>query len=93
MRLLGYISLLLGILVWVYALLSPRGLPELLKLKILYGALQEDTRGLQEELEALKEEVYRLKADPLYLEYIARSQLGMVKKGEILFILPEETEP
>lgn len=93
MRLLGYIGLLLGVLVWVYALLSPRGLPQWLRLKILHRALQEETRGLQEEVEAFKEEVYRLKTDPLYLEYVARSQLGMVKEGEILFILPEDTEP
>lgn len=90
MRVLGHITFLLGLLLWIYALLSPHGLPEWLKMEIIHRCLQEEIRGLQREVEALKEEVYRLKTDPLYLEYVARSELGMIKKGEILFLVPEE---
>jgi len=39
----------------------------------------------------LKAEIEKLKTDPLYIEKIARKELGMTRQGEIIYrIIPEE---
>jgi cell division protein FtsB len=88
MRFLRYIPLSLGFLVWFYALFSPKGLPDFLKLLIIKRALQSEIMELKEQNKHLQEELRKIKTDPLYLEHLARSQLGMIRDGEILIILP-----
>lgn len=41
---------------------------------------------------ALEAEVKRLQSDPTALERLAREQLGLVRPGEISFLLPKEQE-
>ncbi|HEV8420952.1 MAG TPA: septum formation initiator family protein [Actinomycetota bacterium] len=54
--------------------------------------LQRQTQILEEQKALLERQVQQLK-DPAYLERIARECLGMVKKGEIGFIVvPEGAE-
>jgi cell division protein FtsB len=54
--------------------------------------LQRQTQILERQKAALERQVQLLK-DPAYLERIARECLGMIKKGEIGFIVvPEGTE-
>jgi cell division protein FtsB len=88
MRFLRYIPLSLGLFVWFYALFSPKGLPDFLKLLIIKRALQSEIMELKEQNKHLQEELRKIKTDPLYLEHLARSQLGMIRDGEILIILP-----
>jgi len=80
--------LFFGLFVWFYAIFSPKGLPELLKLLIVKKALEEETMELKEQNKLLQEELHKIRTDPLYLEHLARSQLGMIRDGEILIILP-----
>jgi cell division protein FtsB len=51
--------------------------------------LQRQTQILEQQRTTLERQVQRLK-DPAYLERIARECLGMVKKGEIGFIVVPE---
>ena len=67
--------------------------PSLVKLQ----ELQEQNRILEDRIEVLtkynrqlREELNRLENDPTYIEKIARDKLGMVKKGELLYRVPEE---
>ena len=47
-----------------------------------------DNERLIEENLNFSRRIDRLKNDPAYVESIARRELGMVKKGEIVFNLP-----
>ncbi|GEM_PF-1177861 len=75
---------------WIYSLFAPKGLPHLLKSKITEKAIRAEIAALQAEIKELEAEILRIRTDPLYLEYLARSQLGMIRQGEILFIFGKE---
>ena len=42
---------------------------------------------------ALTEQIDRIKNDPATLERIAREELGMVREGDVVIVLPGEIEP
>ena len=81
---------MVALLVWGSALFGQKGLAKLLALEIQRRALRTEVAHLQGERKALENEVRRIREDPLYLERLARRELGMVKPGEILFIIVEE---
>jgi cell division protein FtsB len=41
----------------------------------------------------LKQEILLLRKDPKYIERLARDELGMVKKGDIIYRMSDETKP
>ena len=45
--------------------------------------------SMQLEKILMNEEIAALKTNPAYIELIARKQLGLVRRGEIVFYLPE----
>ena len=47
--------------------------------------LEERNFLVQKENEALRERVYRIRHDDLYLEKIAREELGLARPGEIIY--------
>jgi cell division protein FtsB len=47
--------------------------------------IQEENIQLAAENEELKNEIEKLKADPAYLEEVARKEYGLVKKNEMIF--------
>lgn len=51
-------------------------------------SLEERSQALQRENELLREKIYRISKDDRYLEKIAREDLGLAKKGEIIFLFP-----
>jgi len=89
-RLITWAVLMVALLVWGSALFGQKGLAKLLALEIQRRALRAEVARLQGERKALEDEVRRIREDPLYLERLARRELGMVKPGEILFIIVEE---
>ena len=50
--------------------------------------LEERSQALQRENELLREKIYRIGKDDRYLEKIAREELGLVRKGEIIYLFP-----
>ena len=50
--------------------------------------LEERSQALQRENELLREKIYRISKDDRYLEKIAREELGLVRKGEIIYLFP-----
>lgn len=47
--------------------------------------IEEENKRLIQENKRLEEEIKALEGDPFYIEKIAREELGMVKKGEIVY--------
>ncbi|MBI5025343.1 MAG: septum formation initiator family protein [Nitrospirae bacterium] len=68
-----------------------RGFVRYLKLKSTRADLQAETKKVQDENEEIKKQVDILKKDPHAVENFAR-ELGLTKKGEIIFKYEDETE-
>ena len=53
--------------------------------------LEANVKRLQAENSAFQQEKERLENDPEYLEQVGRKELGIVKKGEIVYrLVPQE---
>ncbi len=69
----------------VSLLFGEHGIPHLLALRTERRAIGEATFGLFQQNARLREQAGRLKTDDLYLEALARRQLGMVRPNEVVY--------
>lgn len=76
---LGLVCLLLALV------FGEQGLADLRLLKKKHQALILENRTLAVENISLHNEIYRLKNDPEYIESVARSELGMIGRDEVIF--------
>jgi len=67
------------------ALIGEHGVPHLVGLRAERQELRRTAFALFDENTRLHEELSHLKNDNLYLEELARRQLGLVKPGEIVY--------
>ena len=84
-RLVLYISCVLLVGLSLFTTFGERGLFHLWRLWGEQKKLDEANFLLQKENEILRERIYRLRHDDLYLEKIAREDLGLVRPGEIIY--------
>lgn len=68
----------------LFIMFSDSGLADLFKLKSEKDRLLQENARLKRENLTLYRTIERLKSDPEYIESIARKELGMVKKGEVI---------
>lgn len=80
----GAIFILVGILVLIA--LGDRGVQDLFRLRKERNSLLEANADLELKNEALYRVVDRLKNDPDLMERIARTELGMVAKDEMVIL-------
>jgi len=71
-----------------FMMLSPEGLPRMRGLERDLGGVSEENRNLEREIGGLRTEVQDLRDSPAAVERIARDQLGMVRKSEVVFQFP-----
>jgi cell division protein FtsB len=64
---------------------EPQGLPRMRTLEQSLAQVEADNGDLKRDIGTLRVEVQQLKDDPAAVERIARSQLGLVRKNEIVF--------
>ncbi len=69
----------------LFTAFGERGVLRLWHLRGERGKLSERNFLLHKENETLRERIYRLRHDDLYLEKIAREDLGLVRPGEIVY--------
>ena len=74
----------------VDALVGQKGLMESIRARQQYRELAASLDALQRDNARLREEARRLKDDPAAIEAVAREELGLIRPGEILFILKDE---
>jgi cell division protein FtsB len=62
--------------------------------------MRRDVRAVEREMETLRvkqaeltRSVERLRNDPLYIEKLAREEMGMVREGETVLKFPSQTPP
>jgi len=87
------ISVLLLLALFFFIIVSEHGLADLRFLKKERDRLAEENKKLTRENQAISVEIDRLKHDPLYIESIARQELGMIGEDEIILkpqSLPEQ---
>jgi cell division protein FtsB len=65
--------------------LEPAGLPRLRGLQKELDGVNAENDELRRDVGRLRVEVRRLRDDPAAVERIARDQLGMVRKSEVVF--------
>ena len=83
--LLGFVTVVLVI----NALVGERGLMETLRARRQHQELVTAIDRLRAENTRLRDEVRRLRSDPSTIEALARQELGLIKPGELLFIIKD----
>jgi cell division protein FtsB len=84
-------TLALGMI--AYTLLGPGGGGKRAQLQAELDRIEEENRRLEAENRRLTIEVKALKSRRDYLEKVARDELGLVKKDELVFRLPGGDQP
>ena len=71
------------------ALVGEKGLMESMRARRQYQQLAGSLDDLKRENARLREEMRRLNEDPAAIESLAREELGLVRPGEVVFILKD----
>ena len=88
-------TLLAGVLAVVFGLsffFSNRGIAQLQQARKRVDELRADINRLQAENVRLRGEIESVKKSTYAVERIAREDLGMSKKGEVIYMLPQKHE-
>jgi len=86
------IAVLLLIALFFFIIVSEHGLADLRFLEKERDRLVEESKRLSRENLTISIEIDRLKHDPAYIESIARQELGMIGKDEIILKPQSQTE-
>jgi cell division protein FtsB len=84
-RTLPVAMLSLAIIAVPVLVFAPDGLPRMQALQKELGAVRTENDQLRRDVARLRIEVRRLRDDPAEVERIARDELGMVRKNEVVF--------
>jgi cell division protein FtsB len=87
------VVLLSGVLTLVFFIsfvFSDRGLPELQHARTRVAGLRTEIAKLEADNARLRAEIASVKKSSYAVERIAREDLGMSKKGEIVYMLPKK---
>jgi cell division protein FtsB len=87
------VVLLAGVLFIVFAIsfvFSDRGLPELQHARTRVAGLRADIVKVEAENARLRAEIESVKKSSYAVERIAREDLGMSRKGEVVYMLPKK---
>jgi cell division protein FtsB len=80
---LGMLALSAVSVPWM--VLGPEGLTRRSSLRLELGTIHSDNSALLRDIGHLRAEVKALREDPASVERIARDQLGMVRRSEVVF--------
>ena len=83
----------LGLGILAFALFGDQGWREVRRLRAERDQLSAEIQRLTLRQEELQRQVTDLKDDPRAIEARARADLGMIKPGETVYLLPERHEP
>lgn len=90
-RILNYVLVFVTVILVVDALVGDKGLLQTIKARKEYAQVAASLETLKADNERLREEIRRLKEDPAAIEAIARQDLGLMRRGEVLFIVRDAT--
>ena len=73
--------------------LEPQGLPRLRSLERDLEQVENENRAVEREIVRLRSQVHLLKDDLETVEKVARTELGLVRRSEIVLQLPKPATP
>ena len=77
----------------LFIVFGDNGLIDLNRLKTERNNLFQKNEALEQENLSLYREIERLKNDPKYVENVARQELGVIGKDEVIFKTPNNRKP
>jgi cell division protein FtsB len=92
-RLLNYVLGFVTVVLVVDALVGDRGLVDTLRARRQHDAIAAALAQKRHENARLRDDIRRLKEDPGAIESLAREQLGLIREGEVLFIVRDTQSP
>lgn len=92
-RTVHFLLVFATIVLVVDSLVGEKGLLETLKVRRQHRELAASVDAIRHENGQLREQVRRLKEDPAEIESVAREELGLIKPGEMLFIIRDAKPP
>jgi cell division protein FtsB len=78
---------LITVVLVVDALVGDKGLLETMRARRQFDSVAAALAATRQENARLREQIRRLKEDPASVEAIAREELGLIRPGEMLFIV------
>ena len=87
--------IVIGVALFILALLvylAPYGIRDYLVMRKDLALVNKEISTLKEQNQELRDEISHLKSDTNYIEMVARKKLGMLKKNEMVFEVPEKKE-
>ena len=88
-RLFRHVLVFITLVIVVDAVAGEKGLLALLQARREYAALERSLERARTENAELREMARRLREDPNAIEEQARRELGLIKPGEVLFIVKD----
>ncbi|HMC78255.1 MAG TPA: septum formation initiator family protein [Vicinamibacterales bacterium] len=86
-RLLNYVLGFVTVVLVVDALVGDKGLVDTIRARRQHRTLAAALAQKRQENTRLREHIRRLKEDPGAIESLAREELGLMREGEVLFIV------
>ena len=83
-KILGTILLLVSVMVF-FTFFGDKGLLQVYRLRKELREIERTNRDLEKENERLRTEIHQLRTNRDYIEELARRELGLVKKGEVVY--------
>ncbi|HEX4475365.1 MAG TPA: septum formation initiator family protein [Polyangiaceae bacterium] len=84
-RLLPLVVLVVATVSVPFMIFSPAGFPRLHALEDEKSRVDREVSKLGDQIRRLRAEVAQVKADPAKVEQVARDQLGLVRRTELVF--------
>jgi cell division protein FtsB len=92
-RAVQYGLALVAIILVVDALVGEKGFLDALRARRQYRDVAAALAQKRQENARLRDEIRRLRDDPKRIEAVAREELGLMREGEVLFIIHDEKAP
>ena len=86
-RLLNYVLGFVTVVLVVDALVGDKGLLDTMRARRQHAELAAALAQKRHENERLREDIRRYRNDPAAIESLAREELGLMREGEVLFII------
>lgn len=77
-------------LMFAYAIFGSRGVLRIFQAEKQKHVLQQELAELRQQQKQLRHKIERLQKDKSYWEQLARTKLGMVREGELIYYLPDK---
>lgn len=89
----GLLGAAVLVLVLLFALAGLQSWRDLSVARSRSQNLQDQVQATEQRIESLRERIHRLETDPRALERLAREELGLVRPGDLVIVLPQEDDP